>query len=57
LAHINLTTVRQDSAGLARAAMERLASRLDGSIGEGRAVDIVCTPALVVRGSTAAPSS
>lgn len=51
LAHINLTTVRQDCAGLARAAMERLAARLDGGAAEGRTVDIVCEPSLVVRGS------
>ncbi len=52
LAHINLTTIRQDSVGLARAATERLAARLDGSADDGRSVDIVCEPTLVVRGST-----
>ena len=52
LAHIDLTTVRQDSAGLARAATQRLAARLDGSADDGRSVDIVCEPTLVVRGST-----
>jgi DNA-binding LacI/PurR family transcriptional regulator len=55
LAHINLTTIRQDSVGLARAATERLATRLDGSAEAGRPVDIVCEPTLVVRGSTGPP--
>ncbi len=57
LAHIQLTTIRQDSAGLASAALERLVSRLDGVVSDGSAVDIVRGPTLVVRGSTASPSS
>ncbi|WP_370330664.1 LacI family DNA-binding transcriptional regulator [Mycolicibacterium hippocampi] len=57
LAHIQLTTIRQDSAGLALVALERLASRLDGVVADGPAVDIVREPTLVVRGSTAAPPS
>lgn len=56
LAHIQLTTIRQDSPGLASAALERLVSRLDGVVTDGAAVDIVREPTLVVRGSTAAPS-
>ncbi|WP_137147351.1 LacI family DNA-binding transcriptional regulator [Mycolicibacterium sp. CR10] len=57
LAHINLTTVRQDSVGLAGAAVQRLVARLDGTIEGGEAVDIVREPTLVVRGSTAPPTS
>ncbi|WP_395310868.1 LacI family DNA-binding transcriptional regulator [Mycobacterium sp. AMU20-3851] len=59
LAHVNLTTVRQDAMGLSGAAVRRLVDRLDG-VSEGAdaaddAVDVVCEPTLVVRGSTAAP--
>jgi DNA-binding LacI/PurR family transcriptional regulator len=57
LAHIDLTTIRQDSAGLARAAVQRLASRLDDVSVDGGAVDITREPTLIVRGSTAAPTS
>lgn len=57
LAHIELTTIRQDSAGLASAAVERLVSRLDGVISDGAAIDIVREPTLVVRATTAAPKS
>lgn len=57
LAHIQLTTIRQDSAGLTVAAMERLVSRLDGVATDGSAADIVRRPTLVVRRSTDAPSS
>jgi DNA-binding LacI/PurR family transcriptional regulator len=56
LAHIQLTTIRQDSAGLASAAMERLVSRLDGDETDKAAVDIVREPTLVVRASTGVPS-
>ena len=56
LAHIELTTVRQDSVGLARAAVERLVARLDDASVDG-AVDIACDPTLIVRGSTAPPVS
>ncbi|MCZ8378605.1 LacI family DNA-binding transcriptional regulator [Mycobacterium sp. CPCC 205372] len=55
LAHIDLSTVRQDSAGLARAAVQRLVSRLDGDAGAPDLVDLVCEPSLVVRGTTRAP--
>lgn len=54
LAHIQLTTVRQDSTGLASAAVERMVARMDGVVTGGSAVDIVRRPTLVVRGSTAA---
>lgn len=55
LAHIDLTTIRQDSAGLARAAVQRLVERLDGNSVDGQVVDITCEPTLIVRGSTAPP--
>lgn len=55
LSHIDLTTIRQDSAGLANAAVQRLAERLDGAAADDRAVDVTRKPALIVRGSTSAP--
>jgi DNA-binding LacI/PurR family transcriptional regulator len=55
LAHIDLTTIRQDSAGLARAAVQRLVARLDDASVDGGAVDIAGEPTLIVRGSTAPP--
>jgi DNA-binding LacI/PurR family transcriptional regulator len=57
LAHIDLTTIRQDSAGLAAAAVARLVGRLDGDAADAGAVDLVREPALVVRGSTSAPDA
>jgi DNA-binding LacI/PurR family transcriptional regulator len=56
LAHIDLTTIRQDSANLARAAVERLVARLHDASAIGGAADIVREPTLVVRGSTAPPT-
>jgi DNA-binding LacI/PurR family transcriptional regulator len=56
LAHIDLTTIRQDSAGLAGAAVQRLVERLDGGSVDGGAVDITREPTLIVRGSTAPPT-
>ena len=56
LAHIDLTTIRQDSAGLARAAVQRLVTRLDDGGADGAAVDITREPTLIVRGSTAPPT-
>ena len=55
MAHIDLTTIRQDSAGLARAAVSgwwrgSTMVRVDGG-----AVDITREPTLIVRGSTAPP--
>ncbi|MFN3001948.1 LacI family DNA-binding transcriptional regulator [Mycolicibacterium wolinskyi] len=52
LAHVDLTTVGQDSAQLAELAVGRAVERIDGT---GSRVDLVCEPKLVVRGSTAAP--
>ncbi|UXA11775.1 LacI family transcriptional regulator [Mycobacterium sp. SMC-8] len=57
LAHIQLTTIRQDSGGLATAAMQRLVARLDGQVDDGAVADLVREPTLVVRASTAAPTS
>lgn len=57
LAHIDLTTIRQDSAGLARAAVRRLVTRLDGGTVDGAAVDLTREPTLVVRSSTAPPTA
>jgi len=56
LAHIDLTTIRQNSADLAKAAVQRLATRLDEAPIDGAAVDITCEPTLIVRGSTAPPA-
>lgn len=56
LAHIQLSTIRQDSAMLAEAAMKRLVGRLDGAAAEASPADIVCAPSLIMRGSVAAPS-
>ncbi|GAA3176581.1 hypothetical protein GCM10020255_068070 [Rhodococcus baikonurensis] len=51
LAHIDLTSVGQDTAFLGGAAVERISERLDGGSGPlGK--DIVVQPQLVVRGST-----
>lgn len=55
LAHIALTTIRQDAAGLANAAIERLVARMDDP-GMAGGLDIVREPTLVVRGSTARPT-
>jgi DNA-binding LacI/PurR family transcriptional regulator len=55
LAHIGLTTVRQDSQALSRAAVERLVARLDGGATDAAVIDIVREPGLVVRRSTAPP--
>ncbi len=57
LAHIDLTTIRQDSAGLARAAVLRLVTRLDDVAVDGGAVDVTREPTLIVRGSTASPTA
>lgn len=57
LAHIQLTTIRQDSVGLADAAVGRLVALLDGGDPGAAAADIVRKPTLVVRGSTAALNS
>lgn len=56
LAHVDLTTVRQDAMGLATAAVQRLIARLDDPHGLIDTVDVVCEPTLVVRGSTSSPA-
>ncbi|WP_102142409.1 LacI family DNA-binding transcriptional regulator [Mycobacterium hubeiense] len=56
MAHIDLTTVRQDSAGLARAAVQRLVARLDDAAVDGGPVDVALEPTLIVRGSTGEPA-
>ena len=53
LAHVDLTTVGQDSRQLADSAVARAIERIDGQVAAG--ADLVCEPRLVVRSSTAAP--
>ena len=53
LAHVNLTTVGQDVPELARLAVRRLVTRLEGTAARGR--EDVVAPHLIVRGTTAAP--
>src|SRR5262249_62403330 len=53
MAHIDLTTIRQDSAGLARAAVQRLVARLDEDSGHGGAVEL--TPQPTLRGRATPP--
>jgi DNA-binding LacI/PurR family transcriptional regulator len=53
LAHVDLTTIGQDSARLADLAVARAVERIEGPV--SKAIDAVCEPRLVVRGSTAAP--
>ena len=55
LAHIDLTTIRQETAELAGAAVSRLVDRLDGGVSHPDIADIVVPPTLVVRGTTAPP--
>jgi DNA-binding LacI/PurR family transcriptional regulator len=55
LAHVNLTTVGQDSARLAELAVARAITRLDYPQAPPAAADMVCQPRLIIRGSTAAP--
>ena len=50
LAHIDLTTVRQDTERIAELAVRAVAERLDEGRTESR--DIVLDPQLVVRGTT-----
>lgn len=56
LAHISLSTIRQDCPALATAAVQRLVTRLDDPSAGGNAVDLTCEPKLIVRASTAAPA-
>jgi DNA-binding LacI/PurR family transcriptional regulator len=55
LAHIDLTTVSQDSAQLTRLAVAAVVERLDGGRTERR--EVVVPPHLVVRGTTGPPTS
>jgi DNA-binding LacI/PurR family transcriptional regulator len=55
LAHVDLTTIRQEAHVLAQTALARLVERLDGGGPAPDAVDVVVPPTLVVRGSTARP--
>ena len=54
LAHVDLTTVGQDSATLAERAVTRAVERIDT---DGPPVDLVCEPRLVLRSSTAGPTA
>src|SRR4029079_4656739 len=56
MAHIDLTTIRQDSTGLARAAVQRLVARLDDVDVEPGAVDITCEPGLIFLWLAATPT-
>jgi DNA-binding LacI/PurR family transcriptional regulator len=57
LAHVDLTTVGQDTAALADLAVARAIRRIDDTAltGGDKVRDTVCEPRLVVRGSTSAP--
>ena len=56
LAHVDLTTIGQDSARLADLAVARAVDRIDGIAAPASTmIDSVCDPHLVVRGSTAPP--
>jgi DNA-binding LacI/PurR family transcriptional regulator len=55
LAHINLTTIAQDTATLTRLAVARAIDRIEGSASTHR--DVVVPPRLVVRGTTGPPPS
>jgi DNA-binding LacI/PurR family transcriptional regulator len=55
LAAIDLTSVRQDAAELARWAVTAAVERLDGGRTERR--ESVLTPRLIIRGSSAAPAA
>ena len=50
LAHVNLTTIAQDTAAMSRLAVERAVDRIAGSTVSRR--EVVVPPRLVVRGST-----
>jgi DNA-binding LacI/PurR family transcriptional regulator len=53
LAHVDLTTIGQDSARLAELAVARAVGRIEDA--STKVTDEVCEPRLVVRGSTGAP--
>jgi DNA-binding LacI/PurR family transcriptional regulator len=54
LAHVNLTTIAQDTATMSRLAVARAIDRIDGSAVTHR--DAVIRPSLVVRGTTGRPT-
>lgn len=56
LAHIDLSTIRQETPQLTRAAVTRLVGRLDNDTEGVEPADIVVPPTLVVRGTTAVPA-
>jgi DNA-binding LacI/PurR family transcriptional regulator len=53
LSHLRLTTVSQDAAQLASLAVQRAIARLEGGVVDAR--EVVLTPHLAVRGTTAPP--
>lgn len=53
LAHVDLTTIRQEATELARTAVQRIVERLDGATSAPVPVDVVIPPTLVVRSTTA----
>lgn len=57
LAHIDLSTIRQEIAQLAHAAVSRLVSRLDDGPADPATTDIVVPPTLVVRSTTGIPDA
>jgi DNA-binding LacI/PurR family transcriptional regulator len=54
--HVDLTTVRQDAAVMARLAVDQAVGRLDADLGEA-GHEAVVPPTLVVRGTTGTPPS
>jgi DNA-binding LacI/PurR family transcriptional regulator len=55
LAHINLTTIAQDTAEMTRLSVDRAIARIDGSELTNRA--LIVAPQLIVRGTTAPPAA
>ena len=55
LAHINLTTIAQDTAEMTRLAVDRAIARIDGSELTNRA--LIVAPQLIIRGTTAPPAA
>jgi DNA-binding LacI/PurR family transcriptional regulator len=55
LAHVNLTTIAQDTSALSRLAVARAIDRIDGSAVGRR--EVIVAPRLVVRGTTGPPAA
>lgn len=55
LAHINLTTIAQDTAEMTRLSVDRAIARIDGSELANRA--LIVAPQLIIRGTTAPPAA